>query len=306
MMKNKVEHIIISKGMTVNELARKMSGSGVFGAGRIANAADVMEAMIKDKECTVFLGQAGAMVPGGMKDIMIDMLENKYVGVLVATGATLTHDMVEAIGYGHFKGIRMDDIELNKKGIDRIYDSFMSNDVYVGLENFFKKHFDALSKAKTIKEFLWMIGKLLPDKKKSILKTAYEKNIPIFCPAISDSAIGLMVWGQMIKGKKMPIGSFDDLNEMIELVWASKKAGVIYVGGGTPKNYIQQALQFSKSADYAVQITTDIPHFGGSSGADLREGISWGKLNKNAMYANVICDATIALPLIYAAVKDRL
>lgn len=293
--------------MSVNELVNQMSNSGVFGAGRIADAADIMESMIKDRDCKVFFGQAGAMVPGGMKKIIIDMIKNKYVDVFVTTGATLTHDMVEALGYQHIKGLtKLNDAELNKKGIDRIYDSFMPNDVYVGLEKFFVKNFDELAKSKTIKEFLWNIGKLLPDKNESILKTAYLKKIPIFCPAISDSAIGLMIWGQMIKGKKMPIGSFDDLNEIIDLSWSSKKTGIIYVGGGVPKNYIQQAMQFSKSADYAVQISVDVPFFGGSSGADLHEGISWGKLNKNAKYSNVICDATIALPLIYAAVKERL
>ena len=305
-MKEKIEHINVRRGMTVNEIVMQMSKSGVFGAGRIAEAADIMEAMIKDKDCRVFLGQAGAMVPGGMKNIIIDILKNKYVDVFVTTGATLTHDMVEALGYKHLKGLgRIDDVELNRKHIDRIYDSFMPNDVYIGLEGFFKKNFDELSKAKNIKEFLWIIGKMLPEKNESILKTAYRNKIPIFCPAISDSAIGLMIWGQMLKGKKMMLGHFDDLNDIIELSWSSKKTGVIYVGGGVPKNYIQQALQFSKSASYAVQISTDIPQYGGSSGADLKEGISWGKLSKNAMYVNVICDATIALPLIYAAVKER-
>lgn len=306
-MKTNIEHITVRKGMSVNELVNQMGNSGVFGAGRIADAADIMEAMIKDKDCKVFFGQAGAMVPGGMKKIIIDMIKNKYVDVFVTTGATLTHDMIEALGYSHFKGLaKMNDEELNKKKIDRIYDSFMPNDVYVGLEKFFEKNFDELSKAKNIKEFLWMIGKLLPGNKESILKTAYEKKIPIFCPSISDSGIGLMVWGQMIRNRKISMNHFDDLNEIIELAWSSKKTGVIYVGGGVPKNYIQQAMQFSKSADYAVQISTDVPFFGGSSGADLHEGISWGKLNKNAKYSNVICDATIALPLIYAAVKERL
>ncbi|MBS3095675.1 deoxyhypusine synthase family protein [Candidatus Woesearchaeota archaeon] len=96
-MKEKIEHINVRRGMTVNEIVMQMSKSGVFGAGRIAEAADIMEAMIKDKDCRVFLGQAGAMVPGGMKNIIIDILKNKYVDVFVTTGATLTHDMVEAL-----------------------------------------------------------------------------------------------------------------------------------------------------------------------------------------------------------------
>ncbi|MBS3108361.1 deoxyhypusine synthase [Candidatus Woesearchaeota archaeon] len=306
-MKTIVKHISINKGMTVNELVNQMSNSGVFGAGRISKAVDIFESMAKDKNCMVFLGQAGAMVPGGMKNILIDMLKNKYIDVFVTTGATLTHDMAESIGYKHFRGLSdIDDSKLNKKKIVRIYDSFMPNEVYIGMENFFKEHFDELSKAKTTKEFLWLVGKLLPNNQSSILKTAYQNKIPIFCPALSDSGIGLMIWGQSLRKKGLNLNIFDDLNEIINLSWSSKKTGVIYIGGGVPKNYIQQAMQFSKSADYAIQISTDIPFFGGSSGADLREGISWGKLNKNAEYANVICDATIALPLIYAALKERI
>ena len=113
-MKTIVKHISINKGMTVNELVNQMSNSGVFGAGRISKAVDIFESMAKDKNCMVFLGQAGAMVPGGMKNILIDMLKNKYIDVFVTTGATLTHDMAESIGYKHFRGLSdIDDSKLN-------------------------------------------------------------------------------------------------------------------------------------------------------------------------------------------------
>jgi deoxyhypusine synthase len=215
---------------------------------------------------------------------------------------------VEALGYSHFQGSpNVDDKELNEKQMDRIYDSYMPNEVYQGMEDFFEKHFDTLAKKEMdIKEFLWELGGLIKAED-SILRICAEKRIPIFCPGIADSGIGLMIWGHLARGKKFNVSAFDDLKEILSIAWDCKKAGIIYLGGGVPKNYIQQAMQFSpKGADYGIQITMDRPEPGGSSGAELREGISWGKMNAKGNFIDVICDVTIALPLIYAAVKSRM
>lgn len=303
---NPVEHIRITKGMKVSDLVSQMFSSGVMGAGRIGKASNTMTNMFKDKDCTVFLGLAGAMVPGGMKNIIIDMINSGKVDVLVTTGANLTHDLIEALGHRHFQGSsNVDDKELNKKKIDRIYDSFMSNCVYEDMEDFFTRNFDILSKTSTIKEFLWKIGELL-DNDNSILRLCFKKKIPVFCPGIADSGIGLMIWGRKAAGKKFDLPVFEDMKEIISIAWGSKKNGVIYIGGGLPKNFIQQSMQFSKGASYGIQISTDMPQWGGSSGAELREGISWGKMNKKGEFIDVYCDATIALPLIWAGVKDSL
>jgi deoxyhypusine synthase len=298
--------IKISKNMKVSELVKEMGSAG-FGAGTISKASEVMEEMFKDKECKIFLGVAGAMVPAGMKQIIIDMLDR--TNIFVTTGANLTHDLIEALGEKHYQGdATADDEKLNKEGIDRIYNVFMKNSVYEKLENFFEKNFNQFKECKNIREFLWKIGEILSEENKktnSILKKCYEKKIPIFCPGIADSGIGLMMWGRIVSGKgNTNIDVFGDMNEIIDAAWTSKKNGVIYICGGLPKNFIQQALQFSKGADYGVQITTDRTEPGGSSGAPLKEGISWGKLNPKAKFVDVFCDATIALPLIYGSLKD--
>jgi len=299
-----IKHINITKEMSTNDLVKAMEQANVMGAKRIAKATNIIERMIKDKDCKIFLGIAGAMVPGGMKNIIIDML--KHVDVFVTTGATLTHDLIEALGHKHYQGTQYaDDAKLNKEGIDRIYDSFMKNNVYPDLEDFTKKVFDKIKGTINIKELLWKIGDEIEDEN-SILATCAKNKIPIFCPALSDSALGLQVMNYN-QEKKLVVDGFDDLKEISELAWTAKKAGVIYIGGGVPKNYVQQAMQFSPNqAAYGVQIKVDHPEFGGSSGADLKEGISWGKMNENADFVDVICDATVALPLIYAAVKSRL
>ncbi len=295
-----IKHIKIKEGMSVSDLVGEMNLAG-FGAGKIAKATFIVNEMFKDNDCKVFFGIAGAMVPAGMKQIILDILDN--VDVFVTTGANLTHDLMEALGGKHYKGDDFaDDVKLHEKDIDRIYDVFLKNSVYKELEKFFEKNFDNLKNCKSIKEFLWKIGELVDNE--CILKKCFEKRIPIFCPGIADSGIGLMMWGRNASGRgETHIDVFSDMNEIIDIAWTAKKRGILYVGGGLPKNFIQQSLQFSKGADYGVQITTDRMEPGGSSGAPLREGISWGKMNKNAQFVDVFCDATIALPLILGAIK---
>jgi len=297
-----IKSIRIKENMKVSELVDSMKDAG-FGAGKISQASLIMKDMFQDKECKVFFGVAGAMVPAGMKQIIIDILDD--VDIFVTTGANLTHDLIEALGENHYQGDEScDDEKLNKEGIDRIHNVFMKNCVYEKLEVFFKNNFDKIKDCKNIKEFLWKLGELIPKDSDSILRKCYEKKIPIFCPGIADSGIGLMIWGRVVEKKeKTNIDVFADMNDIIDVSWAANKTGVIYVGGGLPKNFIQQALQFSKGADYGIQITTDRAEPGGSSGAPLREGISWGKMNKNASFVDVFCDATIALPLIYGSIK---
>ena len=291
--------------MKVSELVDEMKGAG-FGARKIGKASEVLKKMFQDKDCKVFLGLAGAMVPGGMKQIIIDLVKEDRINVLVTTGANLTHDLIEALGDSHFHCDTWDDEKFNEKDYDRIYNVLMKNQVYEKLENFFQKNWEEIKKAKNIKELIETLGSLLPENSNSILRVCYDKKIPIFCPSLADSGIGLMIWGRKASGKEISIDAFDDMKDIIDVSWTSKKTGVIYLGGGVPKNFIQQSLQFSKGADYGIQITTDPVSPGGSSGAPLEEGKSWGKLKKDAEYVDVFCDVTIAFPLIYAAAKSEI
>lgn len=300
-----VEHVKVRKNMMVDELVKEMNKAGVMGGGKLAKSVDVVEAMVKDKDCKVFFGLAGAMVPGGMRQIVVDMLEQNLIDVFVTTGANLTHDLIESLGEQHYVGDeKFNDKELHEKGIDRIYNVFMKNQVYKKLENFFEKNWLEIKKCKNIKELAWKLGELVDGK--GILGICWKKKIPVFCPAIADSGIGLMIWGRLVSDKKISIDAFDDMKEILDIAWTAKKTGVIYIGGGVPKNFIQQSMQFTKGASYGVQITTDRAEPGGSSGAPLREGISWGKLNEKAKFIDVFCDATIALPIIYSVLKERI
>src|SRR3989338_11170005 len=138
-----VSHIKIEKPLSVNELVKRMDSVGVLAAGRLGKTVNICEDMIKDKECKVFLGLAGPLVPDGMREIIIDIIENKWVDAVVTTGATLTHDLGEALGYRHYQGDKdADDAELHKKGMDRVYESYMPNKIYEGMEDFTAKNFE--------------------------------------------------------------------------------------------------------------------------------------------------------------------
>lgn len=298
---DKIKAIKVSSNMKVADLVSQMRDAG-FGSRKIGIASEIVKKMFEEKDCKVFFGVAGAMVPSGMKQIIIDLINNKKIDVFVTTGATLTHDLIEALGDSHYHCDSWNDEEFRKKGYDRMYNVLMKNEVYEKLEDFFDKNWAKLNEAKNIRELISKIAELLPSKSNSILRACYNNKVPIFCPAIADSGIGLMMWGRIVSGKKISIDAFDDMKEIIDIAWTAKKKGIIYVGGGTPKNFIQQSLQFSSGADYGVQITIDSESGGGSSGAPLVEGKSWGKLQTNAEFIDVRCDATIALPLIFSSV----
>jgi deoxyhypusine synthase len=294
-----IKPIKLEKEMKVKDLVKQMSNAG-FNARKLGTATAIANSMFQNKETKVFMGLAGAMVPAGMKQIIIDLIKAKRIDVLVTTGANLTHDLIEALGEQHFHCDTWDDEEFNKKGYDRIYNVLMKNSVYEKTEDFFEKHWKELQKATNIKQLLEKIAELLPKDSNSILRACLDNNVQLYCPALSDSGIGLMIWGRKAAGKKLQIDAFDDMNDIIDFAWKEKSKGVIYVGGGVPKNFIQQSLQFSSGADYGIQITTDQTSPGGSSGAPLEEGKSWGKLKHQAKYVDVFCDATIALPLIFS------
>jgi len=301
----KVKQIKIDENPQLKRLIDDLENTG-FNAKRLAKACKIYEKMVQDEECKIFFSLAGAMVPAGMQSIIIEMIERGFIDVLVTTGANLTHDIAEALGYHHLQGdLAMDektDKDLHNEQINRIYDVFMPNRVYEGMEDFIKTlKFDLNM---SVKDFLMFLGTQLPDKPKSILKACANKNIPIFCPAFTDCGLAMQI---SFSFPTVNLNHFQDLQDMINLAWDAKTAGICIIGGGVPKNYVFQAMQFSpNSAQYAIQITMDRPETGGLSGAELREAISWGKINENADYSTVVTDATIALPLILAYLKTTI
>jgi deoxyhypusine synthase len=270
-----------------------------------------------DSDVTICMGLAGAMVPAGMRSIIAYLIENRFIDVLVSTGANLFHDLHESLGGTHYKGSHLaDDNELFKHGVDRIYDVFAQEKEFRKTDMFVADFADKLEKdCYPSREFLHLLGKKLAESggKKSILTSAYKHGVPIYCPAIADSSIGIgLAVGRRLGKKRIQIDTIADVEETTDIVIKSKGTGVIYLGGGVPKNFIQQTEITSSilgvdigGHEYAIQITTDSPHWGGLSGCTFEEAQSWGKIAEKAKKAIAFCDITIGLPIVVHALVNK-
>jgi deoxyhypusine synthase len=296
----------IVPNMTVDELVTEYGGCA-FGAGRLAEAVDIYYEMLASEKTIKFFGLAGAMTPAGMRIIIADLIRDGHIDVLVTTGANMVHDIVEALGLHHYKDTDCsNDIQLRHECINRIYDVYLPDQHFADLEEFLQRVYAGLPEEKlSIQQVLTEIGNNLGDDS-SILKTAAEMEVPIYCPALQDSVIGLQGWLYK-EGNPLHVDAFADMHEYMEICYEAESAGVLLLGGGVPKNYILQSMLMTpKSFDYAIQLTMDRPETGGLSGATLDEAKSWGKVGENAKSVTVCADATITLPIMVAAVRTRL
>ena len=295
--------------LTVGELVSEMKECGVLGAGKIGRAAELAAEMFSDPDYTVFLTVAGPLVPGGLRRIIRDLIDQEYVKVVVTTGANMVHDMVEALGYKHLVGTFLaEDKKLKAKDLGRIGDIYIEQKAFRGLEKWMYKILENIPEEKrkhmSIAELLFEIGKQIQDPD-SILATAAKKGVPIISPGFIDSIAGFHLWvfGQ---DKKLGIDPLLDVNKLMDKVYEAKKVGIIILGGGWPKHFALFANTFREGVDCAIQITMDRPEPGGLSGATLEEAISWGKVKPEGKAVTVICDVTIAFPLIVASALERL
>ncbi len=314
-LKEPVKHIKIDGVLSVNQLMEQFSNSGSFGAGRLAAACDTYEKMLKDKDCTIFLGLSGAVIPAGMRTVIVDLIHHHLIDVIVSTGACMVHDAIEAVGGHHYKGgWAVDDKELYKYHIFRIYDIFVPEEDYVKLDYVFSEMYAEIAKERNgaplaSDEFTYEIGKRLTDPN-SILRAAYEENVPIFLPAVRDSEFGFIHWLHASQdGQKnvLQVDAFKDVPTICNICSRSAKNGMIILGGGTPRNTIQSStLASKKGLDYAVVVTMDRPETGGLSGSTLEETVSWGKMKGSADHVMVIGEALMVFPIVVAAVTERL
>ncbi|MBO8182249.1 MAG: deoxyhypusine synthase [Archaeoglobus sp.] len=268
-----------------------------FNARRLSHAAKLWREMVEG-DYFIFLTLAGAMVPAGMRNVIAGMMEKDFISCLVTTGANVVHELIEALGIGHELGSeRADDIKLANEEKNRIYDVFVSQKAFEEVENFLAPIISELEGNLSTPELMREIGKRIADEK-SFLRIAYEKSIPVFCPTLHDSIFGLHL--SIYRKKDFVVDFLKDINQILDLCFQKIPLGVVIVGGGVPKNFTLQAMLLAEGFDSAIQITTDSPQWGGLSGATLSEAKSWCKLKEEAKEVTVYCDATIALPILYA------
>ena len=309
-----VKHIQINGKLSVDELIQQFKNSGSFGAGRLSTACDIYERMVRDKECTIYLALAGAVVPAGMRSLIAKLIRERFIDVLVSTGANMVHDAIEAVGGHHYRGHWIvDDNMLYEQNIYRIYDIFVSEEDFLRLDHRLVDIYDEIAAEKAGKgisssEFTFELGKRLNDPD-SILRAAYESKVPIFLPALRDSEFGYAYWLHASKKDfkdALIVDAFKDVPEIIKMFKHSSRSGMVVIGGGVPRNTVQSAaLATRKGMDYAVLITMDRPETGGLSGSTLEESVSWGKVKGGADKIMVIGDAMIVFPIMVASVIER-
>lgn len=306
-----VEPFEIQSGVTVDDVLARMEHIS-FQGRNLATARRIWEKMLGD-DCTIFLGMAGALSAGGLRLIVAHLLAHRYVDCLVSTGANLYHDLHETRGRRHYVGSpRENDAALQADHIDRVYDTYASEDEFVENDEWIAEFMLTLERRPyTSREFLYRLGEHLwkDTGRDGILTAAYRASVPIYCPAIADSSIGMGL--SQARHRDAKAGQLDVIGDIIEsanVVIRRPRTASIVLGGGTPKNFINQASVQAEFYDdrvgghrYAVQIVTDVPHFGGASGSSLEEAQSWGKLAADAEQVTVHCDATIALPILTTA-----
>lgn len=316
-LNEQVKHIDIKaiNSTPIIDAMRDMS----FTSRDTAIAADILNMMVKDKGCTIFLTLAGSTSAAGCMQVYVDMVKNNMIDAIVATGASIVDmDFFEALGYKHYKGTPYaNDIELRANYIDRIYDTYIDEEELQHCDAAINIIANALEpRPYSSREFISEMGKWLVKnsvKKDSLVQACYENNVPIFCPAFSDSSAGFgLVKHQWDNPKKhVSIDSVKDFLELTKIKMAAKTSGLFMIGGGVPKNFVQDTVICAEVLGkevpmhkYAVQITVADSRDGACSSSTLKEAASWGKVE--TVYEKMVyAEATSVLPLIASYVYHR-
>ena len=309
----------ISAERSTDQIVAEMA-STAFQGRRLGEAFEIWSRMLKKRQIVIWMGLAGAMVPAGMRKIVTQLIRRRMVDVLVTTGATVYHDAYEAVGGKHFKGTdRVDDVQLRKYRVDRMYDVYADERKFYRLDNEIGKGFCSMLRDNypySSRQIAEKLGEWLSERgrdKDSISIAAYEAGVPVFLPAICDSSLGFsMMFANRQQGRRIVVDHMKDVDESSTITEKSSRSGVVIFGGGVPKNFIQQsavvasyATRHDRTHDYAIQVTTDAAHWGGLSGATLEEAKSWGKYSPRAQMVTCHVDSTIALPILGQALADR-
>jgi len=313
-LKTPVSPIESTAAQSTDDLLRRMEHIS-FQGRNLAIARRIWERMITD-DVLIFFGIAGALTAGGLRLTIAQLIHSKAFDCIVSTGANLYHDLHETRGRHHYLGNpNANDATLQAEHIDRVYDTYIDEDEFVDNDNWVAAFASTLDpRPYTSREFLHHLGGYLWEQTGAdgILTAAYRHNMPIFCPAIADSSLGMGL--SQARHNSKHTGQIDVVGDIIEsanLVNRHPKTASIVLGGGTPKNFINQAsVQAAfyspkiEGHQYALQIVTDVPHFGGASGSTLDEAQSWGKLSTEADQVTVHADATLAFPLLTSALLE--
>lgn len=326
-----VRPLDLGAAATVEDLVAQMAATS-FGARRLGRAAELLHTMACDRQCFTVLTVTGAMTVAKLGLLMADMIELGLVDAVVATGALITHGLVEGQGYSHYRVPEgANDRDLFQKGYNRVYDTIETEENLDRTQAFLQRVLEAQDGAAPLGtwEICREIGRQLTeeDPGRGPLKSAYARGVPVFIPAFTDSELGLDFHVNNLMRRRagrppLHYDAFRDLEHFAEMIDAQRTTAIFTIGGGVPRNWAQQVGPFLdlrsarlgqgnhfKPYQYGIRICPDPPHFGHLSGCTYSESVSWGKLvapEDGGAWCEVLTDATIAWPLIVQAVRERL
>jgi deoxyhypusine synthase len=308
-----VEDISITDNMSLNILIKELYKSGGFTAKKVAVGVDILEKMIKKKDCIRFLSFPACICSTGTRGIIKDMLKNNLFDVVITTSGTLDHDLARVWKEYYHGSFIADDKELFKEGINRLGNIFIPNECYGEIledkiQPILAEVYNKKKKWST-KELIWEFGKHLENEKnreESIIYWAWKNKIPIYIPGITDGAFGSHLWMHYQDHRDFTIDLLKDEQELSDIIFNAEISGAFIIGGGISKHHTIWWNQYKGGLDYAVYITTALEYDGSLSGAHTREAVSWGKVNEKADYVTIEGDATVFIPIIVGALFERL
>jgi deoxyhypusine synthase len=306
----------VDRDRSVAGLLEKMEGTG-FGARQMAEAHRIWLDMLGDST-TIFVAASGALIPAGMRRLLAYIIKNRFVDVVVLSGSIIFHDLHETLGRHHFQAHpSMTDAELEASQINRMWDLIASDEEYREADEWVGGFTNQLDQTRpySTREFLHLLGRELAEiaTEDGVLTSAYKARVPVFCPAIANSAIAIGIASARFEKKNnFQFDLIQDVLDMTQIAARARVSGVINLGGGTSKSFIQQmevATNIVKTParghKYAITVATDTPHPGGRSNATASDdSLIYGKLARGAHAAYVNCDATIALPILVTALSQ--
>jgi deoxyhypusine synthase len=308
LLKRKITDMNLEK-ISFSELAKQMEASGGFSAKNLGMAVNTLESMVKEKDCIKFLSFPACIISTGLRGAIAQMIKKGMVDIIVTTCGTLDHDLARAWGGGYYHGsFELDDTKLHKEGINRLGNILIPNDSYgTIIEDHMQPILKELAAQKmewSGRELIYEFGNRIKDEN-SILYQATKRNIPIYVPGITDGAFGTnLVW--FSQDNKFKLDILSDERELADIAFTKKKTGALMLGGGISKHHVIWWNQFKQGLDYAVYVTTATQYDGSLSGARLEEAVSWGKIKEQAKYVTVDGDVTIILPMMLAALYERM
>ena len=313
MAKISVKDIPIKKGTSSNDLVKALYNSGGFTAKKVAVGTDILENMIKEKNCLKILSFPACICSTGTRGVIKELIKRKYFDAVITTTGTLDHDLARLWKNYYHGSFVVDDRELHKKGVNRLGNIFIPNESYgIILEKKMQPILSKLYKNKkrwSTKEIIWEFGKHLENEKNcedSIIYWSWKNKIPVFIPGITDGAFGSQIWMYYQNHRDFTIDILKDEQDLSDLMFDAKRIGALIIGGGISKHHVIWWSQFTNGLDYAVYITTAQEYDGSLSGAKTREAISWGKIKEKSDNVTIDGDATLILPLMINALADRL